>query len=504
MIGGQWSGSTRSGADRLNLAMETVQRGDGFAALDILRDMIASPPLLGERWGAVAKLCSQLDDDDAALMAARRLWNAVPRGVPTAFILARALESTGRAAEAVAVLEPLAKAGELNRSELFHLSRMLMFAGRLEQARALAGRLLQQEPGNPFVWERVAQLKQFRAGDPDIDKLVRLQGELAGAQPRPRASGAWALAKAYVDIGDDGMAARMLDEAAAARRQIVMFDLASFADSARASLDAIPLEELVRDASGRSEGCRVIFIFGPQRSGTTLLEQILSRHPDIKGGGELKFLGMMRHALGDFTQKPIADYLLRMRRERPDQDPWEAIRRRYFALGDERFGAGARFTDKLLSNHLRLAVILRAFPGARIVRCRRDPLDVAWSCWRANFNEDSAWNSSPIWIARHIAEYERLLDAWSERIPDLFICVDYERLVAHPEAEIPKLLGACGLPDEPATRHPQDSPRSIMTSSFAQAREPIHAGRVDASRRFPIATHALREALEVEGMAFRA
>jgi hypothetical protein len=234
------------------------------------------------------------------------------------------------------------------------------------------------------------------------------------------------------------------------------------------------------------------------------VEQILSRHPEVEGGGELKFLGLMKHALGNFTRAPIATYLERMRRERPGMDAWAEIRRRYFALGDERFGVGANFTDKLLSNHLRLAVIRRAFHGARVIRCRRDPLDTAWSCWRAQFNEESSWNSSPVWIARHIAVYERLLDTWSERYPDWFINVDYEKLVADPEAQIPKLLKACGLADDAATRRPHESTRTVSTSSFAQVREPIHATRIGASRKFPIATRALREALEAEGLAFRA
>lgn len=492
------------GTDDLEMARAAVQRGDGIAAIDILRGIIAKPPPIGERWADVVKLCGELLDDDAALSAARRLRAALPGDGPTAFILARTLEATGRAAEAVSVLEPAARAGQLNLMELFNLSRMLMYAGKVDQARALAGRLLQHEPRNPFLWERIAQLKRFTAGDPDIAQLVRLQSELVNAPPRPRASGAWALAKAYVDIGDDSSAARMLDEAAAARRQVVRIDLESFARSAAASLQALPLEELNRDTSGGSEEPRVIFILGPQRSGTTLTEQILGRHPVIAGGGELKFLGLLKHALGDFTKKPIADFVERMHRERPGTDPWVEIRRRYFALADERFSAGARFTDKLLTNHLRLAVILRAFPGARIIRCRRDPLDVAWSCWRANFNEQSWWNSDPAWIARYLVEYERLLDAWAERIPNLFINVDYSRLVADPDAEIPRLLTACGLSDDPATRRPQESTRSVMTASFLQVREPIHTGRIGASHQFPIATRTLRDALEAEGLTFRA
>ncbi len=491
-----------NGAEALELAQIAAQRGDEFAALDLLREAIAAPQPLGERWAAAVKLCAELYDDDAALSAAQRLWREAPRNVPTAFILARAFEATGRAAEAVAVLEPAAMAGQLGVTELFHLSRMLMFAGRLEQAHTLARRLLREEPGNPFFWERVAQLKRFTAGDSDIDALLKIQSQLATAPPRPRAAAAWALAKAYVDIGDDASAALALDAAAAFRRQVMTLDLASIEESACASLEAIPRDKLESAARDAADGSRVIFILGPQRSGTTLVEQILSRHPAIKGGGELKFLGLMKHALGNFTQAPIAAYIERMRRERPGMDAWADIRRRYFALGDERFGAGANFTDKLLSNHLRLAVIRRAFDGARVIRCRRDPLDIGWSCWRAHFDEESAWNSSPVWIARYIAVYERLLDAWSERYPDWFINVDYESLVADPEAQIPRLLKTCGLPDDAATRRPHESTRTVSTSSFAQVREPIHAGRVGAGRKFPIATRAIREALDAERLAF--
>lgn len=493
-----------SGVAAIDQAIAAMQLGQGLTAIDILREIIAAAPPLGEQWATVVRLCGQLHDDDAALAAARRLRAAQPGGVPTAFILARALERTGRATEAVSVLEPAARAGELGFSELFQMSRMLMFAGQLDNACALARRLLQEQPGNPFVWARLAELKRFKVGDADIPRLVRLQPELAAASMQARAAGAWALAKAYVDINDDGLAAEMLGAAAAARRGVVQIDLDSIARSAQASLEAIAPEEFAGNGAGRNEGSRVIFILGPQRSGTTLVEQILGRHPAIGGGGELKFLWLMKPALGDFTAVPIASYLEKVREQRRGQDPWAEIRSRYFALADERFGPGARFTDKQLSNHLRLAVILKAFPGARIVRCRRDPLAIAWSCWRARFDEESWWNSDPAWIARHIAVYERLLDDWAARIPGLFIDLHYERLVSDPDAEIPLLLSACDLDDHPATRRPQDSARSVMTSSFLQVREPMDAGRIDAWRRFPIATGPLRQALAAEGLMVEA
>jgi tetratricopeptide (TPR) repeat protein len=489
--------------ETLDRAQVAAQRGDGFAALDLVRQALAAPQALGGRWAVAVKLSAELYDDDAALSAARRLWSEAPRSTATAFILARALESTGRVADAIAVLEPAALAGRLSRPELFHLSRMLMYAGRLVDAESLARRLLRDEPGNPFYWERIAQLKRFTQADSDLDALRKIQRELATAHPRARAAAAWALAKAYVDIGDDAEAAVALEAAANSRRQLVTLDLESIEKSAHASLEALTTDELESSARGETDGSHVIFILGPQRSGTTILEQVLGQHPAIAGGGELKFLALMKHALGDFTRTPIAAYVERAHRERPGTDPWADIRKRYLALGDERFGAGASFTDKLLTNHLRLAVIRRAFNGARVIRCRRDPLDIAWSCWRAHFNDESAWNSSPAWIARHIAVYERVLDAWSKRYPDWFITVNYEDLVTRPETQIPNLLQACGLADDAATRSPHESTRAVLTSSFAQVREPINAGSVGAALRFPVASRALREALDAEALAFR-
>jgi hypothetical protein len=267
-----------------------------------------------------------------------------------------------------------------------------------------------------------------------------------------------------------------------------------------ASLDAVAVPEF-EAASGGLAGERVIFIIGPQRSGTTLVDQILCSHPAIAGGGELPFLPLMRHALGDFTAKPVAAYLQRQRAAGAG-DPWAEVRDRYFALGDERFGPGSRFTDKLLSNHFRLAVIRCAFPRAPVICLRRDPLEVAWSCWRANFNIHSAWNSSPEWLARYLASYERVINYWSTRFPGWILEVNYAHLVSAPEQEIPRMLAHCGLSDHPATRSPHLAQRSVSTSSFAQVREPIHAGRVGAARSFPRATAGLRQALQGVGLDF--
>lgn len=486
-------------ASALSEAAAAAERGDALVALDMLRSAARSPQRVGEKWAAAVQLGAELGDPDAAVLAARRLLQETPRSRQTAFIAARALEETGRLDEAIALLAPMAGASLLGVTELLSLVRLHLFAGQPEFALALCRRLLKAEPWNPQVWEQLAQAKGFTAGDADLGPLAELQKKLVNAPFDARARAAWAWAKAMVDIGDDLAASRALDARAALRIRLARIDIESFVAGARNSLDALPREML--EAGSGTAGDRVVFVLGPQRSGTTLVDQILTSHPAVAGGGELTFLPLLRHALGDFTATPVNAWLERQR-EAGLPDPWAPLRDRYLALGDERFGHGARFNDKLLSNHYRLAVIRCAFPGARVIRLRRDPLDVAWSCWRANFPVESAWATSPDWLARYLASYEQVMDAWCARFPGWILEVDYARLVSEPDSEIRRILAYCGLPDHPATRSPHLNPRSVSTSSFAQVRQPIHTSRVGAASDFPIATASLREALAGQGLDF--
>ncbi len=488
-----------SATDLLNDAAAAAGRGDPLGATDLVRQAAVRTGPAGAQWAGAVRLCAELGDPDGALLAARRLWQETPESRETAFILARALEDTDRIAEAIGVLAPLARAGELGVPELLRLARLHLFAGQPQLTETLARRLLREQPWHAGVWAQLAHAKRFTAGDPDLGPLAELQKRLVDATPAARARAAWAWGKAMVDLGDDEAATRALDAAAALRSRLAGIDEPSLDAAWANSVDALPLETL--DAADGEEGRRVVFILGPQRSGTTLVDQILASHPDVAGGGEVTFLPLMRHALGGFAAGPLEAWLARQRTSGP-ADPWAPIRERYLALGDERFGAGARFNDKLLSNHYRLAVIRCAFPGARILRLRRDPLEVAWSCWRADFPPESAWNASAPWLARYLASYERIMDTWCARYPKWILEVDYARLVTDPDGEIPRILEFCGLPDHPSTRSPHLNPRGVTTSSFAQVREPIHAGRVGAAGDFPRATASLRAALSAEGLWF--
>jgi hypothetical protein len=395
---------------------------------------------------------------------------------------------------------PIADAGKLSADQKFRLARMLMFAGRLDEAQARCRALLQLHADSPTLWECLAQTKRFTHDDADIDRMRKVFERWTPTNPAAHAAIAMALAKASVDVGDDAAADRYLEARAAARRATLKFDPRQLAMDLRDIVtwcESGEQDAIAEDPDGSE---RPIFILGPARSGTSLLDQIFSRHPQVNGGGELRHFWLASRELGDCSSRSLAAFSERTKAEASRPDPWAEIGRRYLSLADERFGAAARFTDKLLTNVYRVRAIRRCLPGARFLYIKRNPLDVAWSCWRSQFDAESAWNTSQEFTALYIATYRRAMQAWMQRYPGSITEVSYEQLTREPDAVVPSVLAPCGLQDDAATRQPHLSQRHVITSSFAQVREPIHTKSIDAAAAFPASTRKLREALRAAGL----
>lgn len=476
-------------SDCLERARVAAARSDAFAALPHLLAVLDAKPPLGQKWRDVANSATQLQLLDVAASAARCFYAETRPTPESAAFLARTLLAAGDAEEAVRVLAAYASAGKLSPNDRFLLARLYAFTGVFAEAEHLLRELIALAPDNPFGWELLAQGKKFGVCDADIEAMETLRQRLAGSTAQSRAAINYALGKAYVDVGDDRRAAQVLDDANRAQIGTARFDAASIEHAERLAIDLI--EEREFDLPGSEHGARAIFVLGPPRSGTSLVEQILGSHSLVAAGGELNFLWLAARGMGEMSRGAAQAYVARA-----GDQAWRQMGDNYLKLASMRFPTRQRFTDKLLTNHWRAGAIRRALPDAQIVWCRRDPLDVAWSCWRANFAHDSIWSCDPDLIARFVASYERVMRALVRQAPDSVVEIEYEALVRAPEVEIPQLLGALNLGDEPETRSPHQSTRTVSTSSFAQVREPISSVRVGAVDRFPIATARLREALE--------
>lgn len=212
---------------------------------------------------------------------------------------------------------------------------------------------------------------------------------------------------------------------------------------------------------------RPIFIVGIIRSGTTLLEQIVSSHSSVRGGGELRFW---------MENGPTASL-------HPDQlsDLAEA-----YLSATERLADGHRFlTDKMPLNLRFLGPIHAAFPNARILHIQRDPMDTCFSIFATPFTDPPLFSYNLGHIGTVYREYAQLMDHWRSVLPpDRLLDVSYESLVAEPENEARRIIDFLGLEWEEACLHPDQNRQAVYSPSTLQVRQPINQNAVSRWKQF--------------------
>jgi tetratricopeptide (TPR) repeat protein len=229
-----------------------------------------------------------------------------------------------------------------------------------------------------------------------------------------------------------------------------------------------------------------LFIVGMLRSGTTLVEQILSSHPAIAAGGELPFWLRRPSSPG------IADATYLTPQSARD------LSRDYLALLRQIGPQASRVTDKEPFNFHRLGLIHLLLPRARIIHCRRHPVDTCLSMYFMRFFQRIEFVSDKGDLAFAYRQYTRLMEHWRTVLPpDRFIEVDYENLVADREAVTRRLIAFTGLDWDDACLQPERNDRVVMTMSLWQARQPVYATSVARWRRYEPWLGELRQLLAV-------
>jgi tetratricopeptide (TPR) repeat protein len=219
------------------------------------------------------------------------------------------------------------------------------------------------------------------------------------------------------------------------------------------------------------------FIVGMPRSGTTLVEQILASHPEVRGAGELLEMGRLMSGLMDGL--PAGQHY--PRRERLNRSVCTALADRYLQRLQAVGGTARRITDKTPNNFQFLGLIAALLPGARVIHCTRDPVDVCFSCFVQDFTE---WTLSLEELAIYHRAYERLMAHWRSVLPLPLVEVAYEDLVSDPEAVSRRLVAFCGLEWDDRCLAFHENPREVRTASVLQVRQPVYQRSVGRWRNY--------------------
>ena len=253
---------------------------------------------------------------------------------------------------------------------------------------------------------------------------------------------------------------------------------------------AVTPEFFARLRGGGLDSERPVFIFGLPRSGTTLTEQILARHSQVFGAGELPLGHEDLQALPGGSDADPPERLGRL-----DADTARCIAQRHLDRLGELNGSARRVTDKMPENYLSLGLLAALFPRARFIHCRRDLRDVAVSCWMTQFRQ-VRWANDPDHIASRFHQYGRLMAHWRAVLPVQMLEVDYEETVADLEGVARRLVAWCGLEWEPACLTFHEGKRPVRTASVAQVRQPLYTRSVARWRNYEKALAPLFARLE--------
>lgn len=412
------------------------------------------------------------------------LFEAEPDDVGHFNLKAATLGRLGDFDEAIALYQKVVERTPNQPRVWLSLGHMLKTVGRLDEGIAAYRRAIGIRPELGEAWWSLANLKTVRFTDED---MVAMRGALAREDLRDedRFHLDFALGKALHDLGESDAAFAHYAAANALRRKSLPYRRADISGLVDRSIAAFTPQSFPE----RSGGCDArdpIFIVGMPRSGSTLLEQILSSHPLVEGTSELPDLPALARSRPGYPESVLSlsaderkalgeDYLRRASVQRRTDRPF--------------------FIDKLPNNWLFVPFIQLILPNATIIDARRHPLGCCLSNFRQHFARGQAFSYDLADMGTYYADYVRLMGHVDAVLPGRVHRVIYERMVEDTEAQVRALLAACGLQFDPACLEFHKTDRAVRTPSSEQVRQPIYRDSTDEWRRYDAHLGPLRQAL---------
>jgi tetratricopeptide (TPR) repeat protein len=456
---------------RLGIALEKLgDLGSAIVAYDRATELQST---LTEAWFRAGALVYTMGHRDEAIGCFRRAATSGPKTRFGRLGAARALLTEDRDVEGERVLRQTLVLDPDNALAHDLLGNLLAEFGRFEEARECFTRAVTIAPLMAGSYYDLVRCRPVTTADADL--VARMEAALAtpGLEVAHRMRVHLALGKAADDLGDHALAMRHFNAADALRHGSASFDSAAFDTEINRLIERCTPNSIARAAELGTGDNTPVLIIGMPRSGTTLVEQIVSSHPEVRAGGELNFWnerGAAWHQAGPagteapFLRRAAAQYLRVLR-----------------AIGPR----SARVTDKMPFNFLWAGLIHLAFPRATIIHCRRAAIDTALSIHQTLFHPGLAFPTGGTKLVAYFRSYQRLTDHWRRVLPaDRFIEVEYEELTREPEPAIRRIIAGCGLTWDDACLRPERNPRSVKTPSKWQTRQPINRHSVERWRRY--------------------
>jgi tetratricopeptide (TPR) repeat protein len=481
-----------------NLAQLLVSQKNEVEALRILGDTLKFAPKSVPTLIITARVQLRRGNTAAAEQAARFALKEQPENTDALTLLGQVLHETDRYDEALNVLDKALTKNPDNPEALNFYGVALKSVGRLDESREHILRALKLNDNMYGAYANLNDLVDFSEGPGEelFNRMEAIFESVSNQTADALLPLHFAYAKALDDRGQHEKALEHYITGGRMKRAQLDYkeaDTFGFFDGIRA---AFPAEVFADRKFDGIDDDRPVFIVGMPRSGSTLVEQILSSHPDIYGAGEVKYLARSLSQLRDrFPALPKYPDLVS--KVTPGQ--LDIVANNYQQQISAGAGDAERITDKLLTNYFFLGLINLLFPKAKVINTQRDPVDTCLSGFTKLFKDDMPHSYDLGELGRYYGKYRELMEHWEKVLPEGFMTtVVYEDVVADTEKEARRLIEFLGLPwnDKCVDFHKSDRP--VKTASVAQVRKPIYTTSVKRWKKYGEGLQPLVDAVEAK------
>lgn len=453
---------------------QALVRGDRAEVVDPLRKLIRLAAPMAGQWLQLAPLAADFGEFGLAREAIDLFVETNP-GDPAALVhKANVLAYIGAVDEALAIWRRLPSAVPDAFSHAMARGALAISAGETIEARQCIEEALRLRPQSGQAWHLLATLVDF-AEEPGLaDRLLAHERRMQAAHRVERAYYLYASGKALAERGEHRLAFATVARAAGETRAQYPFDRALEQQSAAEAVsgyDAAKIEQFARLQTEPTD--RSIFVMGLPRSGTSLVQQILTSHSEVCDGAEINLLRWLERETGNASYGALEGYV------RKAGAP--SLARLWQHLLEQRFPNPGRVVDKTTNTTRKLGMVAALLPEAPLIWIRRDPLDCAWSCFRTCFMENVHWSNDLDDIAFVFRLEDRLLREWQHVLGERLLVVPFEELVTEPDPWIRRMLSHCGLTQEPQVLAPHENRGPMLTASAMQVRRPINRAGVGSA-----------------------
>ncbi|NDV91352.1 hypothetical protein GTH32_09190 [Alteromonas sp. 345S023] len=379
----------------------------------------------------------------------------------------------------------------------YNLASTLRITGDISGADVALSEHIRKNPDDAEAHWLKVQLGRQTYDHRRIAQLTKLTEEKF--PPKQRVHAWYALGKQYEDLRRDEASFNAYKTGADLRRRYLKYSVAN--DKAiMQTIETKFSSQWFDETKGKPQGESAVFIVGMPRSGTTLVENLLGAHQEVSMGGELNTFAssMMEDVARGGTPASIEQAI-----SRATMCDFSAIGRSYLT-GTRDYASKTRLTDKLPLNFLYLGLIHKALPNAKIIHMTRHPMDTLWSIYKHLFTHAYPFSYNLAEIADYYIAYRALMAHWEQLFSRVekspLLTVNYETLVANPEAEMQRISRFCQVDYDPNCFNFYQRPSSVTTGSAAQVREPIHSHGIGQWQRYASQLVDVQEKLAGAGL----